>query len=185
MENHYDALTGGITIFGMRSKGDIRILLCYILRSLDVPFSKSALNEVLQSTSLANFFEVNDALSVLREDKLIVSETRENDEYYSLTPRGREIADRLETDLPTVVRKTAVAAAMELLARERAACGADTEIIRLEKGYHVRLTVKAGDTVMMETLLYAADSIQANAIIDSFMAAPGNLYSGIIEALKL
>jgi hypothetical protein len=185
MDNHYDALTGGITIFGMRSKGDIRILLCYILKSLNVPFSRSALSEVLQTTSLANFFEVNDALSVLREDKLIVSETRENEEYFSLSPRGRDVADRLETDLPMVVRKAAVAAAMELLARERAACGANAEIIRLEKGYHVRLTVKDGDTVMMETLLYAADSIQANAIADSFMAAPGNLYSGIIESLKL
>lgn len=185
MDNHYDALTGGITIFGMRSKGDIRILLCYILKSLNVPFSRSALSEVLQTTSLANFFEVNDALSVLREDKLIVSETRENEEYFSLSPRGRDVADRLETDLPMVVRKAAVAAAMELLARERAARGANAEIIRLEKGYHVRLTVKDGDTVMMETLLYAADSIQANAIADSFMAAPGDLYSGIIESLKL
>lgn len=185
MENHYDALTGGITLFGMRSKGDIRILLCYILKSLDAPISKSGLNEVLQSTSLANFFEVNDALSVLLEDKLIVSEMRENDEYFTLTARGREIADRLETDLPMVVRKTAVAGAMELLARERAARGAHTDIIRLEKGYHVKLTLKEGDTVMMETLLYAADSIQANAIADSFLADPGSLYTGVIESLKL
>ena len=185
MENQYDALTGGIEIFGMRSKSDIRILLCYILRSLDVPFAKSGLNEVLQSTALANFFEVNDALSVLQEDKLIAGEKRENDEYFVLTQRGREVADRLETDLPMVVRKTAVAAAMELLARERAARGANTDIIRLDKGYHVRLTVREGDTVMMETLLYASDSIQANAVADSFMAAPGNLYSGVIESLKL
>ena len=42
-----------------------------------------------------------------------------------------------------------------------------------------------GNTVMMETLLYASDSIQANAVADSFMAAPGNLYSGVIESLKL
>ena len=185
MDDHFDALTGGISIFGMRSKGDIRILLCYILKSLDVPFSKTGLNEALQSTSLANFFEVNDAIGVLLEDGLITGETRENDEYYSLTPRGREIAGRMETDLPMVVRKTAVAAAMELLTRERAARGANADVIRLDKGYHVRLTIRDGDTVMMETLLYAADSIQANAIADSFMQNPGNLYSGVIEALKL
>ena len=185
MDDHYDALTGGVTIFGMRSKGDIRILLCYILKSLDAPFSKTALNEVLQKTSLANFFEVNDAISVLLEDKLISSEQRENDEYYTLTQRGKEIAGQLETELPMVVRKTAVACAMELLARERAARGANADIIRLQKGYHVRLTIKDGDTVMMETLLYAADSIQANAIADSFMLNPANLYSGVIESLKL
>lgn len=185
MEKKYDALTEGITIFGMRNKGDIRILLCYILKSLDVPFAKTGLNEVLQSTSLANFFEVNDALSVLLEDGLLISDVREDDEYFTLTQKGREIADRLETDLPGVVRKTAVASALELLARERAARGAKAEIIRLEKGYHVKLTIMDGNTVMMETLLYASDSIQANAVADSFMAAPGNLYSGVIESLKL
>ncbi len=170
---------------GMRTKGDIRVLLCYILKSLDAPFSKSGLNEVLQTTSLANFFEVNDALSALLEAGLIVSEKREEDEYFTLTEAGRDIADRLDTDLPKDVRKTAVACAMSLLAKERAARGADAQIIRLEKGYHVQLTVKEQDTVMMQTLLYAADSIQANAIADAFMNDPAGLYGGVINALNL
>ena len=182
---HYDALTGGIVLGGMRTKRDIRVLLCYILKSLDAPFSKSGLNEVLQTTSLANFFEVNDALSALLEAGLIVSEKRESDEYFTLTDAGRDVADRLDTDLPKDVRKTAVACAMSLLAKERAARGADARIIRLEKGYHVQLTVRERDTVMMQTLLYAADSIQANAIADAFMNDPAGLYRGVINALNL
>ena len=182
---HYDALTGGIVLGGMRTKGDIRVLLCYILKSLDAPFSKSGLNEVLQTTSLANFFEVNDALSALLEAGLIVSEKRESDEYFTLTDAGRDVADRLDTYLPKDVRKTAVACAMSLLAKERAARGADARIIRLEKGYHVQLTVRERDTVMMQTLLYAADSIQANAIADAFMNDPAGLYRGVINALNL
>lgn len=185
MDNNYDALTGGIALGGMRSKSDIRVLLCYILKSLGAPFSRGSLNEVLQSTSLANFFEVNDALSSLALGGLIVSEKRGDDEYFTLTPRGSEMADTLETDLPLNVRKTAVASAMELLSRQRAAFGANAEIIRLQKGYHVKLTVKDGDMIMMETVLYTADSLQANSIADSFMKSPGALYSGIIESLEL
>ncbi|MBQ7639159.1 MAG: DUF4364 family protein [Clostridia bacterium] len=185
MENNYDALTGGIVLGGMRSKSDIRVLLCYILKSLNAPFSKSALNEVLQSTALANFFEVNDALASLSSGGLITSEKREDDEYYTLTASGSDMADRLETDLPLNVRKTAVASAVELLSRQRAAYGADSEIIKLEKGYHVRLTLRDGDQIMMQTLLYAADSLQANVISDSFMKAPEALYSGIIDSLEL
>ena len=185
MENHYDALTSGNDFMGMRTKGDIRVLLCYILKSLDAPFSKTGLNEVLQSTALANFFEVNDALTVLLGDKLISGEERDGDVYFTLTPQGRQVADRLETDLPMTVRKTAVSSAMELFARERAARCAKYELIKLDKGYHVRLTVTDGDAVMMETLLYAADSIQANAVADAFMADPGRLYAGVIEALNL
>ncbi len=185
MDQHYDAFTGGIVLGGMRTKGDIRVLLCYILKSLDAPFSKTGLNEVLQSTSLANFFEVNDAMSALLESGFIASEKREQEEYFTLTAAGREIADRLDTDLPKDVRKKAVASAMELLAKERAARGADAKIIRLEKGYHVQLTIREQDTVMMQTLLYAADSIQANAIADAFMNNPGGLYTGVINALNL
>ncbi len=185
MDQHYDAFTGGIVLGGMRTKADIRVLLCYILKSLDAPFSKAGLNEVLQSTSLANFFEVNDALSALLGSGLIVSETREQDEYYTLTADGRMVADRLETDLPLSVRKTAVASAMALLAKERASAGAKADIIRLEKGYHVQLTIKDGDTVMMQALLYAADSMQANAVADAFMNDPARLYGGMIDALSL
>jgi len=185
MESNYDALTEGIVLGGMRSKSDIRVLLCYILKSLGAPFSKSSLNEVLQSTSLANFFEVNDALTALSSGGLIDSEKREDDEYYTLTPLGSEMADRLETELPLSVRRTAVAGAMELLSRQRAAFGASAEIIKLSKGYHVKLTLKDNDLIMMETVLYAADSLQANSISDSFMKSPGALYSGIINSLDL
>ena len=38
---------------------------------------------------------------------------------------------------------------------------------------------------MMQTLLYAADSIQANAFADAFMNDPAGLYGGVINALNL
>lgn len=185
METNFDAFTEGIVLGGMRTKNDVRILLCYILKSLDAPFSKAGLNEVLQSTALANFFEVNDALSALTQSDLISLEKRNDDDYYTLTERGREIADRLETDLPLQVRKTAVASAVSLLSRERIRFGTSAEIKKLSKGYHVVLSIRDGDTLMMQTVLYAADSLQANHIADSFLKNPQALYSGIIDALEL
>ena len=185
METVYDAFTQGTQLGGLRSKNDIRILLCYILKSLDVPFSKTGLNGILQSTGLANFFEVNDALSALSEDGLLKRLQRDGDEYYELTEGGREVAERLETDLPLQVRKTAVAAAMEALRSDRRQLGTETAIEKLEKGYHVTLTIKDEDTVMMRTVLFAADSLQANAIVEAFRRDPGALYGGIINALDL
>lgn len=183
MNEPYDAFTEGIALGGMRTKNDVRILLCYILKCLDAPFSKSGLNEVLQSTSLANFFEVNDALSALTGAGLIRVENRDQDEYYALTDRGREVAERLETDLPMTVRRTAVASAMELLSKEKARGGADVRIEKLEKGYHVVMSVREGDTLMMQTVLYAADSMQANALGENFLQNPAKLYAGIVDAV--
>ncbi len=35
----YDAFTGGVAPGGLRSKSDIRILICYMLKSVNAPLS--------------------------------------------------------------------------------------------------------------------------------------------------
>ncbi len=185
MESPFDALTEGVALGGMRTKNDVRILLCYILKSLDAPFSKAQLNEAVQTAALANFFEVNDALASLTEGGMIKKTAREDDDYYELTSEGRLVADRLETDLPRPTRDAAVAAAMELLSKQRLRFGTDVKIVRLEKGCHVTLTIRDGDTVMLQTTLFAADSLQANTIAEAFNADPSRLYAGVIDALRL
>lgn len=183
MPVNYDAFTAGTQLGGMRTKNDIRILVCYILKTLNVPFSRTAFCEALGATALANFFEVNDALAAVSEAGLVSCERREDTDYFTLTEAGREVADRLETDLPRHVRATAVAAALELLAREKARGGTEARIEKLETGYHVILSVKDGETLMMQTVLYAADSLQANSLCEAFLRHPETLYAGIVETL--
>lgn len=183
MAVQYDAFTAGTGLGGMRTKNDIRILICYILKTLGVPFARTALCEALGATSLANFFEVNDALSAVAQAGLALCERQNGDEFFELTDAGREVADRLETDLPLHVRSAAVAAALELLAREKAKGGTEARIEKCEEGYRVILSVKDGETLMMQTVLYAADSLQANSLCESFLRRPEALYAGIIELL--
>ena len=57
----FDAFTGGVADGGLRTKNDIKILICYMLATLDAPFSKNDMIRVLQETALANYFEINDA----------------------------------------------------------------------------------------------------------------------------
>ena len=183
MNEQYDAFTGGTVLGGLRTRNDIRVLLCYILKSLGVPFSKTDLNTALQTTGTANFFEVNDALGALCGAGLATADERGEDPLYTLTDAGREVADRLETDLPRSVREKAVAAAMELLARNRARGGTEARVEKLQNGYHVILSVKDGDTLMMRTTLFTADSLQADNICERFQLHPETLYAGIVELL--
>ena len=185
MDRPYDALTGGVAVGGLRTKSDIRVLVCSVLKSIDAPFPRSGFGEVMQRTSLVNFFEVNDALASLLADGMISEQTLEGEAYLTLTDGGREIADRLEGDILLSARETAASAAKELLARKRAAYGAATEIIRLERGYHVRLRISDGSTLMMETLLYASDSLQANRIADAFLTDPAKPYDAFLRALDV
>ena len=52
-----DAFTGGVDPGGLWNQNDIRILLCYILSSVNAPLSGQDLSEILQRKALANYFE--------------------------------------------------------------------------------------------------------------------------------
>lgn len=183
MADTFDAFTQGVALGGLRMKSSIRVLLCYILKNIKSEISKTAINEILQITELVNFFEVNDGLSNLAENGLVTVSEHDGDEYYTLTDEGARVADRLDSDLPISVREKAVAAALRIASRERMRGYTDYSITALQKGYHVACTIKDGDTEMLRVVLYAADTIQANAIGERFMENPGSLYGAVVDSL--
>lgn len=65
MDLEYDAFDEGIEPGGLRSRNEIKVLVCYLLKSIEQPISKQLINEILQENSLANYFEINQAVSDL------------------------------------------------------------------------------------------------------------------------
>ena len=183
MNKSFDAMPQGVKPGGLRTKNQIRVLLCYLLKNIDSEISKNGLNELIQETSLANFFEIGDALSQLTEEGNLSENFHDGDRYYSLTSKGESFVEDIDTELPLSVRKEVVNTAIGIVAREKMRGTVETHKEKLERGYHVTLSVKDGDTVMMQTVLYAADSVQAEAVMEKFTSAPEKLYGGIIDIL--
>lgn len=185
MTNEFDAMTQGVSVGGVRSKYGIRVLLCYILKNVDSMVSRKAFVEILQSTGLVNFFEINPALDALRENGLAQSVEKDDDDYFRITPDGISIADKLSTDIPLSAREEALKAAFIVVARERLRGTVDYSIEKTPKGCYVTLTVKDNGEIMMQTKLFAADYLQAELVGENFMKNPDKLYSGIIDSLTL
>lgn len=183
MPNEYDAFTEGVELGGLRTKNDIKVMLCYLLSTLDAPISKTALNSAIMSTGLVNFFEVNEALRVLRDNSMAAEEERDGDLYYSLTDAGRAVAPKLETDVPSYIRDRIVPVALNYANRELRQKYTKAEAEKLDKGYQAVLSLYDGDTLMMKTVLYTADKLQANAVCEAFCDDPAKLYSAIIDAV--
>ena len=55
----FDTFDEGINPGGMRSKNEIRILICYLIKSVKAPVSKELILESLQKDGLANYFEAS------------------------------------------------------------------------------------------------------------------------------
>ena len=61
-----DAVSAGVSeIGGLFSTAEIKILVCYIISSIDSPVPGQMLANVLHYEGIANCFEVNDAIDSL------------------------------------------------------------------------------------------------------------------------
>ncbi len=58
----FDAFDKGIELGGLRNRDEIRLLICYILKAVDAPISKQNLTIPCFRNSLANYFEINQAI---------------------------------------------------------------------------------------------------------------------------
>ena len=175
-----DAFTGGVAPGGLRSKSDIRILICYLLKSVDAPLSGEDIIRVMQEKALANYFEVNDALSALVS---LGNIRREEDGTYVLEPQGKSVADNLDVLLPLSVRDKAIAAAMSMLASAKIERENAVTTTRTDNGYNVSCHISGGDMELMNLTVYVPDLYQARVVKKNFHRDPQRIYSLLLAAL--
>ena len=176
----FDAFTGGVAPGGLRSKSDIRILICYLLKSVDAPLSGEDIIRVMQEKALANYFEVNDALSALVS---LGNIRHEEDGTYVLEPQGKSVADNLDVLLPLSVRDKAIAAAMSMLASAKIERENAVTTTRTDNGYNVSCHISGGDMELMNLTVYVPDLYQARVVKKNFHRDPQRIYSLLLAAL--
>ena len=175
-----DAFTGGVDPGGLWNQNDIRILLCYILSSVNAPLSGQDLSEILQRKALANYFEAGDALAALEQRGNVV---RNEDGCYRVTEAGREIAETLDATLPLSVRDKALEAAFTLLAQAKAQRENRVELQKIKQGYQVTCHISGGDMDLMAVTLYVPDRAQAEMVKRSFYKDPAGVYKLVLASL--
>lgn len=175
-----DAFTGGVEPGGLWNKNDIRILICYILASVNAPLSGEDISRILQGKALANYFEASDALAALEK---LGNVERDGSGCYTVTKTGREIADSLDATLPLSVRDKALEAAVTLLADARAERENRVDIAETEKGYRVDCHISGGEMELMSISLYVPDEAQAEMVKRNFHRDPAGVYKLLLSSL--
>lgn len=170
----FDAFTGGIEPGGLRTKNEIRILVCYLLASVDAPLSKDDIIEILVENGLANYFEVAQAIEEMSEKRNI--QKGDEPETYIAGESGRMIASLLDSELPSTVREKAVCAAMNLLAKARRERENHVDIQKVQHGYRVACHISGGDEDLMTLTLSVPDRYQANMVKKNFQRMPEEVY---------
>lgn len=177
-----DAFTGGVTPDGLKSKNDIRILICYLLKGAGRPISREALANMCFEHGFANYFETSEAISDLIECGSIIK--NESDEI-SIGEGGIIAADTLYSKLPITVRERAMSAALKLLARKKIERENEVSIQKRDNGYYVECRTMDGENTMMCIGLATSDEEQARTIRDRFLDVPSKVYTGLINMMLL
>lgn len=182
----YDAFDAGIELGGLRSRDDIRLLVCYLLKSIDAPMTRQMLNDAMQEDGLANFFEVGQAIEELLKTGNITADILDDEEVISVTEKGREAAELLQTSLPKTVREKAVNSAIRLTTRAKIERENKIEVKKEDGGgYTITFTLFDRDTEMMKLSIYVVDSLQLETVKQNFINDPVKVYSSIITSLTV
>lgn len=182
----YDAFDAGIELGGLRNRDDIRLLICYLLKSVDSPMTRQMLNEAMQEDGLANYFEVGQAIEELLKTANITADILDEDEVITVTQKGREAAEMLQTSLPKTVREKAVNSAIRLITKARVERDNKIEVTKEENGgYTITFTLFDKNTQFMKLSVYVVDSLQLEQVKQNFINDPVKVYSTIITSLTV
>lgn len=176
----YDAFSAGVEPGGLRNTAQIKMLIGFIVKSLDRPIEKSRLVEALQLHGLANYFDASQALSDQLDCGNLVSD--ENG-LLSITEKGRLAVNELENDIPRSVREKALDDAIKLQTLERRKSENKITVVPNGDGYNVTFEIFDRETLLLRLSVYAADRFQVDSIKANYLKDPVSLYSGIVASL--
>lgn len=178
-----DAVSAGVSeIGGLFSTADIRILICYILSSINEEVPGKLLANTLHYEGIANCFEVNDSIDSLCKSGQIKL-VDEKDDTYVITESGKNIAETLKTSLSVVVKERAYKAAIKMVSHFKNTKETDIKISREGDKTFITCSAIDGETPFMSVKLLVSDEEQALHIKDNFLNDPTKIYSTLIDLL--
>lgn len=176
----FDTFDEGITPGGMRSKNEVRTLICYLLNSVDEPVTKDLIIEAICEESLANYFETSSCFDDLINNGNI---TKVENNLYLLTENGKMISNLLDTSLAISVKEKAYNCATKLLAQKKKERENSVEILKTDLGYNVLCKISGGNIDLMSFTVFAPNFEQALILKKNFYDNPTTFYKVMLALL--
>ncbi len=176
-----DTFAAGVEPGGLKTAQEIKILICYMLSTVNCPMVRDDVTDIIVGAGMANYFDTEDAMEELLRLQHIVEA---DDRLVATTATGHQIGEMLYMRVPYTLRDRSVKAALQLLKRREVEQDNTVDIRKLdERGYEVTCTVMDQGTPLMAVTMRVADRGQAEQIKENFLADPSLLYKGTLAVL--
>lgn len=180
-----DAFSMGVAPGGLKDRSEIKLMVCYLLKTLRKSLTRTQISEILQQHGIANYFEINGAISDLISSKKVTCEITDDDELITLTAKTELSVALIERDLPRSLREKAVSSALKILQRDRIKKESTVTAEPHNQGHHVTLSVTDMDTELLKITVYVADERQVEIVKRNFYDNAVDIYSDVISSLTV
>ena len=174
-----EAFTAVVKPGGLTDNTQIRILLCYLVKTAG-PLTRDTLQGALLQEQLVNYFEFADALADVERQQLV---SLDEDERYSITDKGSTVADTLAFDLPRTVRESAIRAVMQIQSWKHKAAMNRARIEEEDGEYVVWCAIGDMGSDVFRLQLAMPDKLTAETIRNNFTAHGSEIYSKVMDML--
>lgn len=174
-----EAFTAGVKPGGLTDNTQIRILLCYLVKTAG-PLTRDTLQGALLQEQLVNYFEFADALADVERQQLVASDEQKQ---YSITEKGSTVADTLAYDLPRTVRESAIRAVMQIQSWKHKAAMNRAHIEEEDGEYVVWCAIGDMGSDVFRLQLAMPDKLTAETIKNNFTAHGSEIYSKVMDML--
>lgn len=171
-----------ITPENMFESADLKILICYLLASLNEPVPGVETAQLFHYEGIANYFDTQTALYELERDGYISPLPNEKD-MFVITPKGVSLSATLKDTVSTVLRTRVYNAVLKMLSRYKAERDTSIEITRTDSGCLLTCKVTNDNTVLFSFQLLLPDMQQAQALKSQILNDPKYYYDSFIKTL--
>lgn len=176
--------TAGTAPGSPRTANEIKTLICYMLSEVKKPMSFSQLHEALRQDDLVNYFELIESLKSLADTGHIIKDTKEDVNWYQVTPLGEKTAETLDTSLPFTVRTKAVEAVRLTLARNKRLQEVAVNLSAQDDGhYKVELSIPDESNQLVSFTVLANNKEEAESLKKGFLNDPVFIYQSVMALL--
>lgn len=166
----------------IQSEMELKVLILYILRRLPEAASWEELTDMtLLTDSAIGYFDFSECMT----DLVRTEHVEKQDDGYTVTQKGRENGEAMESTLPYSVRVRAekAAAALSDIQRRRSMVKASHEM-RTRGGFTVHLSMSDGVGPILDLQLLTGDEKQTAKIEANFKKNAEKLYQKMIKLLS-
>ena len=176
----------GVALGGLRSKEEIKILISYVLKKIDQPVLRERICDFLIEDRIANYFEINQAISEMIEDEALLCRLDENgSETVTLMGKAYFRIDEVDNLIPKSIRHKALAAATRILNREKIEKSSNVSVEKVKDGFLVSFGIDDEGETLFRMSVFVTDELQVETVKKNWFDKAAAIYSSVMSELTL